>query len=91
VPGEFDSKTYTGALDRVAAAAKKHGKSLGMLVTSVEQGIAANKLGFDFICYSGDAWILRNALADAVEKLRAGCAGTGKPEAPAAKDRGRRK
>jgi 2-keto-3-deoxy-L-rhamnonate aldolase RhmA len=74
VPGGFDSKLYKGALDRVVAAAKKHKKSLGTLVTSVEQGIAANKLGFDFICYSGDAWILRNALAEAIERLQAGCA-----------------
>jgi 2-dehydro-3-deoxyglucarate aldolase/4-hydroxy-2-oxoheptanedioate aldolase len=79
VPGRFDSRTYTGALDRVAAAAKKHRKSLGTLVTTVEQGITANQLGFDFICYSGDAWILHDALADAVAKLRAGCSGGGKP------------
>ena len=73
VPGEFTSKKFTDAIARVVAAAKKHGKSLGRLVPNVEQGIALNHQGFDFICYSGDVWVLHNALQEAVNKLRAGC------------------
>jgi hypothetical protein len=42
-------------------------------VPTVETGIEYNKKGFDFICYSGDVWVLHNALADAVAKLRANC------------------
>jgi len=42
-------------------------------VPSVEQGIELNSQGFDFICYSGDVWVLHNALAEAIERLRAGC------------------
>jgi len=74
VPGDFGSKTFTDAITRVVAAAKKHGKSLGRLVPTVEQGIELNRQGFDFICYSGDVWVLHDALAEAIGKLRAGCA-----------------
>jgi len=75
IPGEFDNKIFTDAIARVAAATKKHGKALGRLVPTVEQGIEINKIGFDFICYSGDVWVLHNALAEAISKLREGCEG----------------
>jgi 2-keto-3-deoxy-L-rhamnonate aldolase RhmA len=74
VPGQFDSKKFTDAIDRVVAATRKHNKALGRLVPTVEQGIAINRQGFDFICYSGDVWVLHNALADAITQLREGCA-----------------
>jgi 2-keto-3-deoxy-L-rhamnonate aldolase RhmA len=73
VPGQFDSKKFTDAIKRVVAAAAKHGKSLGRLVPTVEQGIQLYGQGFDFICYSGDVWVLHNALAEAIGKLREGC------------------
>ena len=75
VPGDFGSKTFTDAIARVVAAARKHKKALGRLVPDVATGLAINKLGFDFICYSGDVWVLHNALQEAVTKLRAGCKG----------------
>jgi 2-keto-3-deoxy-L-rhamnonate aldolase RhmA len=73
IPGEFENTIFTDAIACVAAAAKKHGKSFGRLVPTVEQGIEIHKLGFDFICYSGDVWVLHNALADGITQLRAGC------------------
>src|SRR5580704_5844957 len=72
VPGDFGSKKFTDAIARVVAASKKHGKSLGRLVPDVETGIALNRQGFDFICYSGDVWVLHNALAEAITALRKG-------------------
>jgi 2-keto-3-deoxy-L-rhamnonate aldolase RhmA len=74
VPGEFGSKKFTDAIARVAAAAAKHGKSLGRVVPTVQQGIEYHALGFDFICYSGDIWVLHDALAEALGKLREACA-----------------
>ena len=47
-------------------------KALGRLVPTVDQGHECNNLGFDFICYSGDIWVLHNALEDAVSKIRDG-------------------
>ena len=75
IPGQFDNKKFTDAIARVAKATKKHKKALGRLVPTVEQGIAISKIGFDFICYSGDVWVLHNALAEAVTALRKGCKG----------------
>ena len=74
IPGEFTSKTFTQAIDRIRAAAAKHGKSLGRLVPNVASGIELYGEGFDFICYSGDIWVLHDALAEALNKLREGCA-----------------
>ncbi len=73
IPGEFDNQKFKDAIAKTAAATKKHNKSLGRLVPTVEQGIEIYGEGFDFICYSGDVWVLHAALADAVGKLRAGC------------------
>lgn len=73
IPGEFSNPKFTKAIDTVVAACKKHRKALGRLVPNVETGIEYNKWGFDFICYSGDVWVLQNALTQAVNELRAGC------------------
>ena len=73
IPGDFGNKIFIDAIAKVAAATKRHGKALGRLVPNVETGIEYNKLGFDFICYSGDVWIQQGALTDAVGKLRDGC------------------
>ena len=75
IPGEFDNPKFTKAIERVTAAARKHGKSLGRLVPTVEVGLQLHAAGFDFICYSGDVWVLHNALAEAVGQLRAGAKG----------------
>jgi 2-keto-3-deoxy-L-rhamnonate aldolase RhmA len=73
VPGEFDHPKFRAAIDKTIAATRKHNKALGRLVPTVEQGIEIYGEGFDFICYSGDVWVLHNALAEAIDKLRAGC------------------
>jgi len=73
IPGEFDNPKFTKAIAKVVAATRKHGKALGRLVPTVEQGVELNQGGFDFICYSGDVWVLHNALAAAIGELRAKC------------------
>lgn len=72
IPGEFDHPKFTAAIDRIIAAAKKHGKFLGRLVPNVESGIAFHRQGFDLICYSGDVWVLRDGLAAAGKAIREG-------------------
>ena len=72
IPGEFANPVFTAAVDRIIAGARKHNKALGRLVPSVEQGIAFNRQGFDFICYSGDIWVLRDGLAAASKAIREG-------------------
>lgn len=73
VPGDFASPVFTSAMDKIVAAASRHGKSLGRLVPNAEQGIDFYKQGFDFICYQGDIWLLHEALADGIAKIRRGC------------------
>ncbi len=73
IPGQFEHKDFKRAIERTIAATKKHKKALGRLVPNVETGIAINKQGFDFVCYSGDVWLLHAAIEDGIKKLRAGC------------------
>ena len=73
IPGQFDHRDFKKAMDKIINAAKKHKKSLGRLVPNVEQGITFAKEGFDFICYSGDVWLLHDALADGISKLKEKC------------------
>jgi 2-keto-3-deoxy-L-rhamnonate aldolase RhmA len=72
LPGEFDNPKFKMAIDKVIAATRKHSKALGRLVPSVELGLEIHSQGFDFVCYSGDVWVLHNALAEAVGRLKAG-------------------
>jgi 2-keto-3-deoxy-L-rhamnonate aldolase RhmA len=76
IPGEFEHPDFKAAIDRTVKAARSHGKALGRLVPTVEVGIELYDVGFDFICYSGDVWVLHNALAEAIGKLRAGTKGS---------------
>ena len=64
---------FLKAIGQTVAATKKHKKSLGRLVPTTDLGIALYKQGFDFCCYSGDVWVLRDALAAAVKTVREGC------------------
>jgi 2-keto-3-deoxy-L-rhamnonate aldolase RhmA len=72
IPGQFDDPKFLEAIDRTIAATKKHGKALGRLVPTTDLGIALYKQGFDFCCYSGDVWVLRDALAAAFKALKEG-------------------
>ncbi len=54
-------------------AAKSHGRALGRLVSTVEEGAALYGAGFDMIIYSGDVWLLAGGLSDGVQAPRATC------------------
>lgn len=75
VPGEFDNPVFTAAVERVYRAARDNGKGVGRMAANVEQGHALQREGVDFICYSGDIWVLHDALAEAISRLRAGAQG----------------
>jgi 2-keto-3-deoxy-L-rhamnonate aldolase RhmA len=72
IPGQFEHEKFKAAVDKTIAAAKRNNKALGRLVPTVESGVELYGDGFDFICYAGDVWVLHNALADAVNRLREG-------------------
>ena len=73
IAGQFAHPRFLDAVERTIAAAKKHKRALGRLVPTTEVGIELYKQGFDFCCYSGDVWVLRDALAAAITILRKGC------------------
>ena len=74
IPGEFTHPKFTSAIDRVTAAANKHAKSLGRLVTDLDSGLDCAARGFDFLAWHGDVWALQAAVRDGIEKLKAGIA-----------------
>jgi 2-keto-3-deoxy-L-rhamnonate aldolase RhmA len=76
IPGQFDHKDFTDAIKAVIKACRKHGKSAGRLVPTVDEGVAFQQQGFDFICYSGDVWALQGAVQQALSEIRARTAPT---------------
>ncbi len=70
IPGQFDNPAFVAAVSSITEAARTHGRSLGRIVTNPEEGRALIAAGFDFICYSGDAWLLQSALADGIAAMR---------------------
>jgi len=84
IPGDFGNRIFTDAIAHTIASARKHGKAVGRLVPDVDQSVALFHEGFDFICYSGDVWVLQNALTEAVSAIRGAVGdsvsgGAGKP------------
>jgi 2-keto-3-deoxy-L-rhamnonate aldolase RhmA len=71
-PGDFANPRFVNAVERIVGAAKRTGKPIGRLVGSVEEGLRLYRQGFDFIGYSGDVWILQDALAAVLDALRKG-------------------
>jgi 2-keto-3-deoxy-L-rhamnonate aldolase RhmA len=72
IPGEFGHPKFLAAVDTIAKAAHRHGKSLGRLVPDVASGLALYRAGFDFISYSGDLWVFQAAVAAGISGLREG-------------------
>ena len=70
IPGEFEHKTFKDAVRKVIKACASRGKALGRLVPTAEQGVALYKTGHDFICYSGDVWVLQQAVSAGVSAIR---------------------
>lgn len=71
IPGAFDDPKFTEAVARVMSAAKAHDKSVGRLVPSAQEAERCIAEGCDFICYSGDIWVYREAVHHGLEAIRA--------------------
>lgn len=70
IPGKFDHAEFHAAVDRIAAACVKHGKTPAYMPLSVEEGRRFREKGFRLMAYSGDLWIYQAALRDALKSLR---------------------
>jgi 2-keto-3-deoxy-L-rhamnonate aldolase RhmA len=71
IPGQFEHPRYLAAVDQLAAACKRHGKSAGILATDEAWARAYRGKGFRAIAYGLDVTLLRSALASGLEALRA--------------------
>lgn len=70
IPGEFENPLFSDAVAQVMAAGKSHGKSVGRLVRNVEEARRCIAEGCDFICYSGDVWLYREAVHQGIAEIR---------------------
>lgn len=70
IPGDFDNPIFTDATKRVMAAGQANNKSVGRLVPNVAEAARCIAEGCDFICYSGDIWLYREALNQGVSEIR---------------------
>jgi 2-keto-3-deoxy-L-rhamnonate aldolase RhmA len=77
VPGQFDHPKFKDAIARTIEACRRHGKAAGRLVPDAETGVALHKEGFDFVCYSGDVWVLQAGIKAGIDAIRAGAAAAG--------------
>jgi 4-hydroxy-2-oxoheptanedioate aldolase len=70
IPGRFDSPEYTGALDRVVAACRAHGKAAGILVydTAVVPGLLER--GFTFVGIGADAALVADGAKRILGEVR---------------------
>lgn len=73
IPGEFDNPDYIAAVDRIAAAATHHGKSLGRMAETAEEGAKLFARGHDFIAIGTDTQLYTEVLKSRLAALRAAC------------------
>jgi 2-dehydro-3-deoxyglucarate aldolase/4-hydroxy-2-oxoheptanedioate aldolase len=73
IPGRFEHRLYQDAIERLRSLCEKHGKALGMMVTTPEQGRAMVEFGFRAVAY-GDVWLLVDSLRAEIDAVRAAAA-----------------
>ena len=75
IPAKFDHPEFQAAMQRAGAACRRHGKSLGRICEDAATGVALHDIGVDFLCYSGDAWLVQRGAAKGISALRRACRG----------------
>jgi len=71
IPAQFEHPAYLAAVARVLAACDAHGKTAGIMAGDVATGQGLLKQGFRIMAYSGDLWILGQAMRAGLDALRA--------------------
>lgn len=70
IPGQFDSPEFVAALERIVAAANRHGKAAGFMVLSPEEASLRHAQGFRCLAYNGDLWLYQHALRSGLHEIR---------------------
>jgi 2-keto-3-deoxy-L-rhamnonate aldolase RhmA len=70
IPGQFDHPRFVEAIERVVESSRRHEAAPAIMVDGVETGRAYLRRGFRCIAYSGDVWMLGQAVRAGIEGLR---------------------
>lgn len=70
IPAQFHHQRFLEALEKVVAAARKHGRTLGIQPGSSEQADEWMAAGFNVISWQSDVSVYRGALEAGVKRLR---------------------
>ncbi len=70
IPGQFDDSRFKAAIKRTVAAARKHGKLLGIQPGTPKQLQDWLKAGFNVISWGADSAVYRAALVNSVNLVR---------------------
>lgn len=70
IPGEWEHPEFTGALQRIFAAAGRSGKSCGILLPDHASLPKWYERGVRFFSYSADLWLFQHALTEGIAKMK---------------------
>jgi 4-hydroxy-2-oxoheptanedioate aldolase len=70
VPGDLQAPTYLAAVERVRAAAARHGKASGLLVRDGATAAARRAEGWTFVAIGSDTTLLAAAVAAELGRAR---------------------
>jgi 2-dehydro-3-deoxyglucarate aldolase/4-hydroxy-2-oxoheptanedioate aldolase len=70
IPGQFDHPDFLAAVDRIVAAARRHGKPAGYLALDEDAARRYHAKGFRVLAYGLDSQLLRVALGRGLDALR---------------------
>lgn len=70
IPGQVNHPQIISSLHKVAEACDKYGKTAGRLVPDVQSAVHWIKNGYRCISYSGDIWLLQDAIASALSDIQ---------------------
>ncbi len=69
IPGQFEHPKFIEALEKVLAAGKRFGKTVGYLAIDIADGELRIDQGFRMLAYGGDLWLYQAALKAGVAAL----------------------
>jgi 2-keto-3-deoxy-L-rhamnonate aldolase RhmA len=70
IPGQFTHPRFKEAVQRILEVSKARAKPVGILSGSAEEARQHLRQGFQCISYSGDIWLLQQALSEGVRAIR---------------------
>lgn len=73
IAGQFGHPRFRRAVKRINAAAVANKHSIFRMVSSVGEAVRLHKGGADMIAYSGDIWVLHQAMAAGISSIRKRC------------------